>query len=292
MPISSDFECLPSATEDRSEPEPTPTFLASVPTLPSTPSHVHSATDNDPIFASTPFFVSDIVHVPTFPHAIDYRPESEHVSLSTPTPPSLPSAPSLARVPTENGLKILSDSKCLPSPVISSTDSSPSPRWCLKSQPCPCVCYRSLLTIRRRSSFCLRPSRLYLRLRFRHLTLESLLVPTRVPMQSYELDSTPAHAFIDTASPSPFGRSPSSLVFLLSAPPPEAFGDVSSFHHTQRRCNDYSESRDSSRLLPFLMPHRSLDSDARNLRQSTNFRQRSRPVSHSPRHHCRCLALA
>ncbi|KAH9163468.1 hypothetical protein EDB89DRAFT_557480 [Lactarius sanguifluus] len=116
------FECLSPATEDQSKPEPTPTLFASVPTLTSTPSHVHSAADNGTIFASTPPSLSPTssTFVP-FPvrSAMNNQPKSEHEAASTVPLLSLP-------LSTLHPLSPLS-STSLPSPVTSATDDQPEP---------------------------------------------------------------------------------------------------------------------------------------------------------------------
>ncbi|KAH9044889.1 hypothetical protein EDB83DRAFT_2677265 [Lactarius deliciosus] len=120
--VSSGFQCLPSATEDQSEPEPVPALFASVPTLPFAPSHVRSTADNDSIFTSTPPSSSPTssTFVP-FPvrSAMNNQPESEHEAASTVLLLSLP-------LSTLHPLSPLS-STSLPSPVTSATDDQPEP---------------------------------------------------------------------------------------------------------------------------------------------------------------------
>ncbi|KAH9167314.1 hypothetical protein EDB89DRAFT_2125817 [Lactarius sanguifluus] len=115
------FECLSPATEDQSKPESTPMLFASVPMLTFTPLHVHSATDSDPLFTSTPPASSPTLSMSS---AVDCQPEfePEHVPLylSTPTPPSLP-APSLALEFTDDDRALSS----LPLPEMSTLDSLP-----------------------------------------------------------------------------------------------------------------------------------------------------------------------
>ncbi|KAH9012531.1 hypothetical protein EDB85DRAFT_2296656 [Lactarius pseudohatsudake] len=78
---------VPSATEDQSEPEFTPTLFASVPTLTSTPSHVHSATGYGTIFASTPPSSSP-TSSPCLPAVTEEQPEPETESIPSITPAS------------------------------------------------------------------------------------------------------------------------------------------------------------------------------------------------------------
>ncbi|KAH9036804.1 hypothetical protein EDB85DRAFT_2203617 [Lactarius pseudohatsudake] len=105
---------VPSATEDQSEPEPEPALFASVPTLPSTPSHVHSATDYGTIFASTPPSSSPTLS-PCLPSVTEEQPEAKTESI-----PSITPASTFALTP-------LSSSTFLPSPV--------SMRSAMNSQP-------------------------------------------------------------------------------------------------------------------------------------------------------------
>ncbi|KAH9038251.1 hypothetical protein EDB85DRAFT_2195205 [Lactarius pseudohatsudake] len=78
---------VPSATEDQSEPESTPTLFASIPTLTPTPSHVHSATDYGTIFASTPLSSSP-TSSPCLPLVTEEQPEPETESIPSITPAS------------------------------------------------------------------------------------------------------------------------------------------------------------------------------------------------------------
>ncbi|KAH9170518.1 hypothetical protein EDB89DRAFT_1907635 [Lactarius sanguifluus] len=85
--ISSTFLPSPArlATEDQSKPESTPTLFASVPTLTSTPTHVHSATDYGTIFASTPPSsspTSSMLLPSPVTSATDFQPKSEPASES------------------------------------------------------------------------------------------------------------------------------------------------------------------------------------------------------------------
>ncbi|KAH8980302.1 hypothetical protein EDB86DRAFT_3088020 [Lactarius hatsudake] len=64
---------VPSAVEDQSEPKLTPVLFASIPTLPSTPSHIHSAINN---FASTPPSASPTLSM-CLPLVIEEQPEPE-----------------------------------------------------------------------------------------------------------------------------------------------------------------------------------------------------------------------
>ncbi|KAH9017639.1 hypothetical protein EDB85DRAFT_2201964 [Lactarius pseudohatsudake] len=97
---------VPSATEDQSEPEFTPTLFASVPTLTSTPSHVHSATGYGTIFASTPPSSSP-TSSPCLPAVTEEQPEPETESI-----PSITLASTFALTPP-------SSSTFLPSPTQS-----------------------------------------------------------------------------------------------------------------------------------------------------------------------------
>ncbi|KAH9008134.1 hypothetical protein EDB84DRAFT_139588, partial [Lactarius hengduanensis] len=125
--ISSGFQCLPSATEDQSEPEPAPTLLPSIPTMTITPSHVHSATDENPEILSTfpspsttpaPFSMptSDFEHLPSA--TVDQPEYAPTLSSTLPSPPSISSTflSPPARLATEDH----------PEPEFASTPSSPA----------------------------------------------------------------------------------------------------------------------------------------------------------------------
>ncbi|KAH9002524.1 hypothetical protein EDB83DRAFT_2602367 [Lactarius deliciosus] len=75
---------LPSATEDQSEPEPAPALFASIPTMSSTPSHVHSAINN---FASTPPSSSPTSSM-CLPTVTEEQHEPETASIPSITPAS------------------------------------------------------------------------------------------------------------------------------------------------------------------------------------------------------------
>ncbi|KAH9031601.1 hypothetical protein EDB83DRAFT_2678375 [Lactarius deliciosus] len=102
---------VPSATEDQSEPEPSPALFASIPTMSSTPSHVHSAINN---FASTPPSSSSTSST-CLPSVTEEQPEPETESIPSITPSS-----TFAPTPP-------SSSTFLPSPV--------SMRSAMNSQP-------------------------------------------------------------------------------------------------------------------------------------------------------------
>ncbi|KAH9007841.1 hypothetical protein EDB84DRAFT_1599672 [Lactarius hengduanensis] len=122
---------LPSATQHQSEPEPTPTLLPSIPTLPITPSHVHSAIDN---FAFTPSSLSTFLPSPARLATEDHpEPESAstppialssliHPLTHSPSSPSTDDVPEFAAAPTS-------------SPSISSTFLSSPARSAMNSQP-------------------------------------------------------------------------------------------------------------------------------------------------------------
>ncbi|KAH9044080.1 hypothetical protein EDB83DRAFT_1576383 [Lactarius deliciosus] len=110
--VSSGFQCLPSATEDQSEPEPAPALFASVPTLPSTPSHVHLAINN---VASTPPSASPTSST-CLPSVTEEQPEPEPEPI-----PLIAPASTFASTPLPS-----SSSTFLPTPVISATDCQPT----------------------------------------------------------------------------------------------------------------------------------------------------------------------
>ncbi|KAH9042830.1 hypothetical protein EDB84DRAFT_897077 [Lactarius hengduanensis] len=116
MPILSDFEYLPSATEYQPEPESAPTLLPSILTLPINPSHVHSAIDH---FAPTSASLSTFLPSPVR-SAMNSQPESEHEAASTSMSVPLLSLPLSTLHPLSTP-----SSTFLPSPVTSATDDQP-----------------------------------------------------------------------------------------------------------------------------------------------------------------------
>ncbi|KAH9008244.1 hypothetical protein EDB83DRAFT_2531940 [Lactarius deliciosus] len=103
---------VPSATEDQSEPEPAPALFASIPTMSSTPSHVHSAINN---FASTPPSSSPTSST-CLPTVTEEQPEPEPEPI-----PLIAPASTFASTPLPS-----SSSTFLPTPVISATDCQPT----------------------------------------------------------------------------------------------------------------------------------------------------------------------
>ncbi|KAH9029397.1 hypothetical protein EDB85DRAFT_1528554, partial [Lactarius pseudohatsudake] len=151
---------VPSATEDQSEPEFTPTLFASVPTLTSTPSHVHSATGYGTIFASTPPSSSP-TSSPCLPAVTEEQPEPETESIPSITPASTfaltpPSSSTFLPSPTQSVIvdqpesepvsaplplsSITStDLERVPSPVILAVDDVPEPESALASLVPPSI---------------------------------------------------------------------------------------------------------------------------------------------------------
>ncbi|KAH9170961.1 hypothetical protein EDB89DRAFT_1224214 [Lactarius sanguifluus] len=118
-PTSSTF--LPSVTEDQSEPELAPALFASVPTLPSTPSHVHSAINN---FASTPPSSSPTSST-CLPSVTEEQPSSEPEPMPSITPASIftstpPCSSSSTFLPSPASVQSSMNSQLEPEPALSS----------------------------------------------------------------------------------------------------------------------------------------------------------------------------
>ncbi|KAH9177131.1 hypothetical protein EDB89DRAFT_2065316 [Lactarius sanguifluus] len=105
------------ATEDQSKPESTPTLFASIPTLTSTPTHIHLATDYGTTFAPTPPSSSTFLPSPvSMRSAMNSQPEPEPALLSVPLiPPSIDHIPEITSMPSS---VLLMNFKCLPSEMV------------------------------------------------------------------------------------------------------------------------------------------------------------------------------
>ncbi|KAH9165380.1 hypothetical protein EDB89DRAFT_2076864 [Lactarius sanguifluus] len=166
MPISSDFEHLlsatvdqptpmlsstppslslisptfmHSATEHQSEPEPAPTLLPSIPTLPITPSHVHSAINN---LASTPLSSSSIssTFLPSpvsMRSAMNYQPEPESVLASECLIPPSNDVPEITSTPHSSSSVLLTNLECVPLAMVDRHEFKPEHTFLSSITPTP-----------------------------------------------------------------------------------------------------------------------------------------------------------
>ncbi|KAH9028800.1 hypothetical protein EDB84DRAFT_1579281 [Lactarius hengduanensis] len=133
-PISPSF--LPSATERQSEPESAPTLLPSIPTLPINPSHVHSAIDH---FAPTSASLSTFLLSPvSMRSAVNSQPELEPALASECLiPPSLDHVPEIASTPPSSPSISLTNLECVPSAMVDQPEYEPEHAPVSLSTPTP-----------------------------------------------------------------------------------------------------------------------------------------------------------
>ncbi|KAH9170857.1 hypothetical protein EDB89DRAFT_2230400 [Lactarius sanguifluus] len=119
---------VPSVTEDRSEPKLAPVLFASVPTLPSTPSHVHSAINNS---TSTPPSSSPTLST-CLPSVTEEQPESEPEPM-----PSIAPASIFASTPHSSSSVLLTNLEYVPLAMVDRHEFEPEHTFLSSITPTP-----------------------------------------------------------------------------------------------------------------------------------------------------------